>query len=53
MTVKERALASRLIEKIDANPPYARQVGLRYELVQTLTSRSPDSISDSEAEKEQ
>ena len=32
MTVRERVLASRLIEKINDNPKYARQIGLSYEM---------------------
>ena len=31
MTVKERILAIRLIEKIDRNPEYAEKVGIREE----------------------
>ena len=30
MTVRERVLASRLIQKIDKNEIYARQIGLSY-----------------------
>jgi hypothetical protein len=30
MTVRERVLASRLIQKIDDNESYARQIGLSY-----------------------
>ena len=31
MTVKERILAIRLIEKIDRNPEYAERIGVREE----------------------
>lgn len=32
MTVKERVLASRLIQKIENNENYAKQIGLNYKV---------------------
>ncbi len=32
MTVKERVMTSRLIQKIDSNGQYARRIGLSYRL---------------------
>lgn len=32
MTTRERVLASRLIQKIDSNSNYAKQIGLSYKM---------------------
>jgi len=46
MTVRERVLASRLIEKIENNSDYAKQIGLSYMVVK----ESCDSKSESARE---
>lgn len=43
MTVKERVLVSRLIEKIANNPEYARKIGLSCERVKSENKNTPDS----------
>lgn len=39
MTVRERVLASRLIQKIDRQNGYAKQIGLRYEITTAEANR--------------
>ncbi len=39
MTAKERVLASRLIQKIDNNESYARQIGLSYTVLTAGSSK--------------
>ena len=41
MTVRERVLVSRLIEKIDNNPEYTRQIGLSYEMTKSESKERP------------
>ena len=43
MTVRERVLLSRLIEKIENNHEYARQIGLSYKMTKSENKNSPDS----------
>ena len=40
MTARERVLASRLIQKIDHNESYAKQIGLSYMIIQTSTTKN-------------
>ena len=51
MTVRERVLASRLIEKINDNPKYARQIGLSYEMEKLENKRNTDLRIDLAAKK--
>ena len=39
MTVRERVLASRLIQKIDGQNGYAKQIGLSYEIATAEVNR--------------
>ena len=39
MTVRERVLTSRLIQKIDTHDSYARQIGLSYKLATRETHK--------------
>ena len=43
MTVRERVLVSRLIEKIANNPEYGRKIGLNCEMVKTENKNHPNS----------
>ena len=40
MTVRERVLISRLIQKIDANDNYAKQIGLYYVASEVISTKS-------------
>ena len=40
MTVRERVLTSRLIQKIDHNENYARQIGLGYKMTMAGTTQT-------------
>lgn len=44
MTVRERVLTSRLIQKIDNNNIYARQIGLSYAVPATGSPQSKKSV---------
>ena len=50
MTIRERVLASRLIQKIDCNDDYARQIGLSY-MVSAVDAQKRDSNSVPKKEK--
>ena len=41
MTVRERLLASRLVQKIDNNREYANQIGLSYTAVMIGNNKKP------------
>lgn len=40
LTVRERVIASRLIQKVENNDHYAKQIGLSYELRRVKTTES-------------
>lgn len=42
MTVRERVLTDRLIQKIDKNECYARQIGLSYAVTATGACKKPN-----------
>ena len=42
LTVRERVIASRLIQKIDGKVSYAKQIGLSYELEMGHAYSSPE-----------
>lgn len=50
MTARERVLASRLIQKIDNNESYARQIGLSY-TVSTAGTKKNNSMPVQKKEK--
>lgn len=44
MTVRERVLASRLIQKAESNESYAKQIGLSCKIVATEKSTFPEEV---------
>ena len=53
MTVRERVLTSRLIQKIDSHSSYAKSIGIDYTVTSVQAGKNKSSIQAVKAEKAQ